>query len=566
MRPTHLFAVSLIVVGSVGCGSSTSDGSTASASPDGGSAGSGASAGADDGGDAGSGGADGGAGAGGSAGAGGGALDGGDASDDGPADTLSVQLGASSANVVAAGTVTLTATAQAVGATLGKLEIYEGTTLLSTQYGSPATYDVSFVEGDNGTHTYTAKAYTSKLTATSQPVTVTVAIPADPCGANATACVAATCAPSKCMAPTNVPTGFGSFSRAAGIQDVTLSGALSFNTSVGAVPGKRPANADPTIYEVRAGIGFVNIPQSGNEPSLGVFVFQSLALQGAAITFVGGSPAVFAVAKDATVDATSTIDVGAKGTVPGPGGFIGGSYAKNGTGCAFGGGSTSGGGGAGFGTSGSAGGAGAGGSALSCNAYSLLSPLRGGSGAGGGDDSDSSLAIAFGGGGGGAFQLSAFGTLQFDGIVDAGGGGGRTPEGNGRSGAGGGAGGAIRLESPDLRLGATAGLYANGGGGGSSSAGTGSSCGGALAQDGQASLVPASGSHCGASAGGDGAAGSTAAQPGGGGGWGGGGGGGGLGRIVLATLPGVTPTLSTTELSPGPAQAGAYQVVNTLGQ
>src|SRR5438552_1421709 len=100
-----------------------------------------------------------------------------DGGNDEPPAPVAVTLAASSTQVAAAGSITLTATATAAGATVGKIEFYEGVTLLATKNASPATFDVSFVEGDDGTHTYTAKAYTPAASATSAPVDVTVAIP-----------------------------------------------------------------------------------------------------------------------------------------------------------------------------------------------------------------------------------------------------------------------------------------------------------------------------------------------------------------------------------------------------
>jgi hypothetical protein len=286
-----------------------------------------------------------------------------------------------------------------------------------------------------------------------------------------------------------------------------LSGALTFDTTNGAMGVQRSRNTDPTIYEVKDGIGFVRVAQAGNEPPLAIWIFQSATFDGAVVNFNGDGASILAASRDMTVLAGTSFDVSAKGRVAGPGGFLGGTYTANGLGCAFGTGTPAGGGGAGFGTDGAMGGTGVGGPAANCAAYGELVSLRGGSGGGGGDDSSSAMDVRFGGAGGGALQLSALGNLNFDGTVAAGGGGGRTSEGNWRSGAGGGSGGAVYLESPSITLGASSGLYANGGGGGSTSPGTGGSCGSpAASQDGQTSLIPAKGSHCGTGYGGNGAA------------------------------------------------------------
>jgi hypothetical protein len=476
------------------------------------------------------------------------------------APAIAVTLSASSTQVAAAGSITLTATAEAAGATVGKIEFYEGTTLLATKNASPATLDVAFVEGDNGTHTYTAKAYTPAASASSAPLAVTVAIPKDPCGVDRTRCTATGCPPGLCLSPSHVASGFGAWSRSRGIHDTMLAGSIAFDTKTGALGGVRAANADATIYEVIGGIGFVRTHQTGSEPDLAIWVFSSLMMNGVLATFTGDAAAVLAVAKDATISG-SRFDLSAKGQTAGPGGFSGGVYAMDGLGCAGGKGSATGGGGGGFGSDGALGGAGAAGLAASCEgAYGELLSLRGGSGGGAGDDSNSAATEPFGGGGGGAIQISAFGALSLDAIVHVGGGAGRTSQGNWRSGAGAGSGGAIFLESPSITIASSAGLFANGGGGGSTSPGTGGACGSpAAAQDGQPTLVAAQGSHCGSGYGGDGAAGMVAAKPG----MSNGGGGAGLGRIVLRTLSNATAMVATSNLSPGPG-ATAYRVLPNL--
>jgi len=493
----------------------------------------------------------------------GGAESGADATSDAPSEPLpavAVTLAATKTQVTAAGSITLTATAVADRATVGKIEFYEGTTLLATKNASPATLDLSFVEGDNGTHTFTAKAYTPTDSATSAPLDVTVAIPLDPCGVDRTRCVATGCPPGLCLSPSHVPNGFGAMSRSRGIRDITLIGSNAFDTKTGALGSIRAANTDATIYEVVSGIGFVRTHQPGNEPDLAIWVFSTLTMNGVVGTFTGDAAPVLAIAKDASITG-GQLDVAAKGQTAGPGGFLGGTYAADGLGCAFGKGTSSGGGGGGFGSDGALGGSGAGGLATNCDAaYGELLSLRGGSGGGGGDDSNMAATNPFGGAGGGAIQISAFGALTIDGVIHAGGGAGRTSEGNSRSGAGGGSGGAIFLESPSISLTANAALYANGGGGGSSSPGTGGVCGSpAASQDGQASLVPATGSHCGGGYGGDGAAAATPAKPS----ISVGGGGGGLGRIVLRTLSSASVAVSTTNLSPG-AGSTAYRVAQNL--
>ena len=101
-----------------------------------------------------------------------------------------VSLASSATSVTAAGSITLTATA-ADDKGVSKVEFYEGTTLLGTDTSSPFTLAVTFAQANNGTHTYTARAYdTTNQTATSAGVSVAVNIgggvsyalnPPDPC-------------------------------------------------------------------------------------------------------------------------------------------------------------------------------------------------------------------------------------------------------------------------------------------------------------------------------------------------------------------------------------------------
>jgi hypothetical protein len=468
-----------------------------------------------------------------------------------------IALTASTTQVAIAETITLTAKATAVGGVVSKIDFYEGATLLGSRNASPATLDVPFVEGDNGTHTYVAKLFTPAEEIASSPLDVVVAIPPDPCGADRVRCTAAGCPPGLCLAPSHVPSGFGVWSRTRGIHDVALTGNVIFDTKTGAIDPARVANTDPTAYEVNAGVGFVRTHQTMGEPDIAVWVFSSLESHDIAATFAGDAAPVLAVTKNAVLTG-GRFDLAAKGPMNGPGGFLGGVLAMDGSGCAGGKGNASGGGGAAFGSDGAPGGAGAGALASACeSAYGELLSLRGGSGGGAGDDPSTDPS---GGAGGGAFQISAFGSLSLDAVIHAGGGAGRTSQGDAHSGSGGGSGGAIFLESPSIMIGPNAGLYANGGGGGSSSPGAGSTCAAASnAQDGQPSLVAASGGRCGSGSGGDGASATVPAKPAAMNG----GGGGGLGRIVLRTLSKSTPTVSTPNLSPGPGST-AYRVLNSL--
>lgn len=87
-----------------------------------------------------------------------------------------VALSASSTNVTAAGDVTLTASAaDNVGVT--KVEFYDGSSLIGTKTTSPYTQTVSFTVADNGSKSYTAKAFDAAGNSeTSAAIAVTVNI------------------------------------------------------------------------------------------------------------------------------------------------------------------------------------------------------------------------------------------------------------------------------------------------------------------------------------------------------------------------------------------------------
>lgn len=97
----------------------------------------------------------------------------------GGADTVkpTVTLAASSTNVTAPGNITLTATASDnVGVT--RVEFYDGATKIGEDTTAPYTRDVALTAADNGSKTYTARAFDAAgNNETSSPVTVTVNIP-----------------------------------------------------------------------------------------------------------------------------------------------------------------------------------------------------------------------------------------------------------------------------------------------------------------------------------------------------------------------------------------------------
>jgi endoglucanase len=88
-----------------------------------------------------------------------------------------VTLASSSTNVTTASTITLTATASDnVG--VARVEFRDGTTLLGTDTSAPFTQAVALTAANNGTHSYTARAFDAAGNATTSapPVVVTVNI------------------------------------------------------------------------------------------------------------------------------------------------------------------------------------------------------------------------------------------------------------------------------------------------------------------------------------------------------------------------------------------------------
>lgn len=87
-----------------------------------------------------------------------------------------VAVSSSSTNVTSAGSISLNATAtDNVGVV--RVEFRDGTTLLNTVTSAPFSTSVALTSTNNGTHTYTAKAFDAAgNAATSAPVTVTVNI------------------------------------------------------------------------------------------------------------------------------------------------------------------------------------------------------------------------------------------------------------------------------------------------------------------------------------------------------------------------------------------------------
>lgn len=224
--------------------------------------------------------------------------------------------------------------------------------------------------------------------------------------------------------------------------------------------------------------------------SLGVLSVNDLILpEGVEVRVVGPLP--LAIAATGEVQINGTLDVGARGLEPGPGGHAGGApghAAEGPCGGSLGEGidtclhlCTSGSGGGGHGGLGGAGGPVNYAADLEngpvtypktpggafCGSASLI-PLAGGAGGAGGafPEGWAESSPGAGGAGGGAIQISAVVSIRIgaQGIITAPGEGGETADDAG--GAGGGAGGAILLESPSVQIDSSAILAANGGGGG----------------------------------------------------------------------------------------------------
>ena len=100
----------------------------------------------------------------------------------GPGDTTppTVSLTASPTALTAPGNVNLTATASDNSGTVSRVEIYDNGALVNacTKTAAPFTCTIAMTSANNGSHSYTAKAYDpSSNSATSGPVIVTVNIP-----------------------------------------------------------------------------------------------------------------------------------------------------------------------------------------------------------------------------------------------------------------------------------------------------------------------------------------------------------------------------------------------------
>jgi hypothetical protein len=344
----------------------------------------------------------------------------------------------------------------------------------------------------------------------------------------------------------------------------TIAATTTFDTDTGAIIGglDRPQGTG-----VAGGIGYFQAMAiaAGGAP-LGIFVFHDLMIGAAAtVRFTGRRAAVVLVGGSAKIAGVIDVTAGhVMRAAPGPGGGAGGDGAGPAQGCGGGapGGAASkidgGGGGGGAGMAGGDGGAvtaalvGAGGA--QCLPM-LLEPLQGGSGGGRGGPGGAATP-AVGGGGGGALQITALGSLEISGTINAagaGGDGGSAAAMDGGGGGGGGGGGAILLEAPEVIVEPSAIVAANGGGGG----GGGGPQLGMAGDSGRTSTDVAQGGGGVeiASTGGSGGSFSSVPDFGGNGTTNGGGGGGGAGAIVIRghmrTLGGtISPRAIESELKP----------------
>ena len=289
----------------------------------------------------------------------------------------------------------------------------------------------------------------------------------------------------ECRVPSNVPANLADD----GNGDLNVSPAQSpvqIDTDTGAITTQgHETIRPPDVFGLHppTGISYARINQDWH-PELAVFTLRNLTIMEDAEVRVVGERAFVLLASE-QVSIFGIIDVSARASLGGAGGYRGGRPGELGRGPCTGHigkatdygarGCTSGGGGGGHGGRGGNGGDalcpfrrwGGDGGGDHCGTRELV-PLVGGSGGAGGLGIVDLIDVtpASGGGGGGAIQISAGGgiTVGDEGGINAGGGGGGECENAG--GAGGGAGGAILLESQRVSVVGGGVLAANGGGGG----------------------------------------------------------------------------------------------------
>lgn len=344
----------------------------------------------------------------------------------------------------------------------------------------------------------------------------------------------------------------------------TISAATTLNTDTGAITGG-VSRANGTGID--GGIGYFQAPaiSAGGAP-LGIFVFHNLTVDAAAtLRFTGTHAAVLLVGDAAKI--AGAIDVAAghgAQSAAGPGGGTGGTENGPARGCGPGGAGArsgtafdSGGGGGGGSQDGGPGGdtSGTTGGVVGKTCLpAKLEPLQGGSGGGRGSPG-TAVSGASGGGGGGALQITALGSLEITGTINAGGAGGEGGPASATdagAGGGGGSGGALLFESPSVMISDKAILTANGGGGGGGGSGTNGALAGLQGDNGTTSTATPQGGGGQESMNGGGSGGAVGPPDVGGfGSSNGGGGGGGVGAIVIRGRTKMLGNKAT--LSPPPA-------------
>ncbi|MBX3233826.1 MAG: hypothetical protein KF837_41265, partial [Labilithrix sp.] len=135
------------------------------------------------------------------------------------------------------------------------------------------------------------------------------------CGADSVPCTSSACVSLSCIGVTHVPLA-GDRLMARGLEDVVVAASAVASTLDGSISTLRPANGDPSTYEIRNGIGFVRAPQPGGGP-IGVWTFRRLDVRVGGIVFQGDAAAVLAARSDVTLAPGTVLDVSARGQTPG---------------------------------------------------------------------------------------------------------------------------------------------------------------------------------------------------------------------------------------------------------
>jgi Rieske Fe-S protein len=165
-----------------------------------------------------------------------------------------VTLLSSSNNVIANGSITLTATATAKTGTISSVEFFDGATSLGVVTAPTAfTKTIAFTATNNGAHSYTAKATDSSgNSATSTPaVAVTVNIPATPPTITlAAAPTSVTAAGSSTLTATVTP-GSGTITKVEFFEGATLLGTDTTGPSYTFAPAYTSANNGTHTYTAK---------------------------------------------------------------------------------------------------------------------------------------------------------------------------------------------------------------------------------------------------------------------------------------------------------------------------